>query len=137
MRQEYATPTDKAKSPVTFDDMVEFYNRLSIYIGKANFKPIFWDTQPFLKSFLPNWKKWKKVWKNQFTNYTPRTKPEQPDVNVEGIIQKWSTKRKKDESQIETISVSPMFGPEIVVQYRQYNEYYCPSAPIKTADAAI
>jgi hypothetical protein len=30
-----------------------------------------------------------------------------------------------------------MFGPEIVVQYRQYNESYCPSAPIKTADAAI
>ncbi len=29
-----------------------------------------------------------------------------------------------------------MFGQEIVVQYRQYNESYCPSAQIKTADAA-
>jgi hypothetical protein len=47
------TQTDKTKSPVTFDDMsdmVELYNQLSIYIGKADFKPIFWDnTQPFLK----------------------------------------------------------------------------------------
>jgi hypothetical protein len=51
------TPTDKAKSPVTFDDMVELYSPFSIYIGKADFKPNFWDTQPFLKSLLPNWKK--------------------------------------------------------------------------------
>jgi hypothetical protein len=46
------TPTDKSKSLVTFDDMVELYNQLSIYIGKADFKPNFWDTQPFLKSLL-------------------------------------------------------------------------------------
>jgi hypothetical protein len=131
------TPTDKAKSPVTYDDdMVELYNQTSIYIGKADFKPNFWDTQPFLKPLLPNWKKWQKVWKNRITNYTPRTKPQQPNVDVASIIEKWNTKRKTGESQIETISVSPMFGPEIVDLYRQCNESYSPSAPIKTADAA-
>jgi hypothetical protein len=91
---------------------------------------------------VPNWKKWQKVWNHCITNYTPRTKQEQPDVNVKGIFQKWNTgtKRKKEESQIQTIMISesvlPMFGQEIVVQYRQYNESYCPSAQIKTADAA-
>ncbi len=57
-------------------------------------------------------------------------------MNVTGIIQKWNTKKRKDESQIETIEVSPMFGLEIVDLYRQCNESYSPSAPIKTADAA-
>ncbi len=65
-------------------------------------------------------------------------------MNDEGIIQKWNTgtKRKKEdsESQIQTIMISesvlPMFGQEIVVQYRQYNKSNCPSAQIKTADAA-
>jgi hypothetical protein len=68
--------------------MVELYNQSSIYIGKANFKQKFWDTQPFLKSLLPNWKKWQKAWKYCMTNYTPQTKQQQPDVNVAGIIQK-------------------------------------------------
>jgi hypothetical protein len=87
------TPTDKAKSPVTYDDMVELYNHTSIYIGKADFKPNFWDTQAFLKSLLPNGKKWQKVWKNCITNYPPRTKPQQPDVDVAGIVQKWNAKK--------------------------------------------
>ncbi len=39
------TPTDKSKSPVTFDDMVELYNQLSIYIGKAEFKPKVWKNR--------------------------------------------------------------------------------------------
>lgn len=116
--------------------MVELYNQTSIYIGKADFKPNFWDTQPFLKSLLPNWKKWQKVWKNRITHYTPRTKPQHPDVDVAGIIQKWNAKKKSGESQIETVAVSPMFGPEIVDQYRQLNESYSSSAPIKTTDAA-
>jgi hypothetical protein len=101
---------------VAYDDMVELYNQTSIYIGKADFKPNFWDTQPFLKSLLPNWKKWQKVWKNRITHYTPRTKPQHPDVDVAGIIQKWNAKKKSGESQIETVAVSPMFGPEIFDQ---------------------
>jgi hypothetical protein len=35
-------PTDKTKSPVTCGEMVELYNQLSIYIGKNDFKKIFW-----------------------------------------------------------------------------------------------
>ncbi len=130
------TPADKTKSPVTYDDMVELYNQTSIYIGKADFKLMFWDTKRFLKSLQPNWKKWQKVWKNHIKYYTPRTKPQQPDVDVAGIIEKWNTKRKANESQIATISVSPMFGLDIVDLYTQCNESYNPTAPIKTADAA-
>jgi hypothetical protein len=92
---------------VAYDDMVELYNQTSIYIGKADFKPNFWDTQPFLKSLLPNWKKWQKVWKNRITHYTPRTKPQHPDVDVAGIIQKWNAKKKSGESQIETVADRP------------------------------
>jgi hypothetical protein len=121
---------------VTYDDMDELYNQTSIYIGKTDFKLNFWDTQPFLKSLQPNWKKWQKVWKIRIKYYTPRTKPQQPDVDVAGIVEKWNTKRKANESQIATISVSPMFGPDIVDLYTQCNESYNPTAPIKTADAA-
>ncbi len=48
---------DKSKSPVTFDDMVELFNQLSIYIGSKEFKTSFWKVQPFLRQLLPNWKK--------------------------------------------------------------------------------
>ncbi len=50
-------PNDKSKSLVTFDDMVELFNQLSIYIGSKEFKTMFWEVQPFLKQLLPNWKK--------------------------------------------------------------------------------
>ncbi len=96
---------------MTFDDMVGLYNQLSINMGKAEFKQNFWDTQPLLKSLLPNWKKWQKVWKNSITNYTPLTKPQQPDVDVAGIIQEWNAKKKSGESQIETVAVLPNFMP--------------------------
>ena len=83
--------------------MVELYNQTSIYIGKANFKPNFSDTQPFLKSLLPNWKKWQKVWKNHIKYYTPRTKPQQSDVDLAGIIEKWNTKKKANATNFTTL----------------------------------
>ncbi len=57
-------------------------------------------------------------------------------MDVASIIEKWNPKRKANESQIATNSVSPMFGPDIVDLYTQCNESYNPAAPIKTADAA-
>ena len=42
------TPTDKSKSPVTYDDMVELYNQTSIFIGTKDFKINFWNTVRFL-----------------------------------------------------------------------------------------
>jgi hypothetical protein len=57
-------------------------------------------------------------------------------VDVAGINEKRNSKKKESESQSATISVSPMFGLDIVDLYRQCNESYNPALPIKTADAA-
>jgi hypothetical protein len=116
--------------------MVKLFNQTSIYIGNKDFKKNFWDTQPFLKSLQPNWNKWHNAWKNRIKHYTPRTKPQQADVDVKGIIEKWNPKKPKGGSQVTTTLVSPMFGPDVVDQYRECNDSHTPTAPIKTADAA-
>jgi hypothetical protein len=83
----------------------------------------------------PKWRKWQRAYKNRIEHYTPRTDPKQPDVAVEGIIEKWNPKKK--ESQVSTIHVSPMIGPAIVEEYEDYNvTHNQSSAAIKTIDAA-
>jgi hypothetical protein len=47
---------------VSYDDMVKLYNQVTIYIGNKDFMKNFWDSQAFLQSLLPNWKKYQKVW---------------------------------------------------------------------------
>jgi hypothetical protein len=41
---------------------------------------------------------------------------------IEGVIEEWDPKKPKGTSQIKTIMVSPMFGPEIVDLYKKLNE---------------
>ena len=58
-------PTDKSKSPMTYDNMVEFYNQTSMYIGipfgNKDFKKNFGDTQPFQRTLQLYWKMSQKV----------------------------------------------------------------------------
>jgi hypothetical protein len=85
---------------------------------------------------LPNWKKWQKEGKARIVNYTPRVKPEHSDVKIRGISEEFDPKEARGTSQIKTINVSPMFGPDIVGQYTARNEAYSPDVAIKTVDAA-
>ncbi len=38
-------PDDNYESPVSYDDKVEIFNQLGIYIGKKDFKKDFWTTE--------------------------------------------------------------------------------------------
>ena len=44
--------------------------------------------------------------------------------------------RTKKQSRFQTFSVSPMFCPDVVDRYREFNESYNLTAPINTADVA-
>ena len=87
---------------------------------------------------LPNWKKWQKEGKARIVNKTPRVKPEHSDVEIRGISEEFDPKEARGTSQIKTINVSPMFGPDIVGQYtaRNGSEAYSPDVAIETVDAA-
>ena len=106
-----------------------------MYIGRKD-KKSFWDSDQFLKSLLPNWKKWQKAYKNRIANYTPRVKPLHGDVKVDNIIEDWDPKKSKGTSQLKSVMISPMFGPDRVKDYKAFNEAYSPTAHIKTVDAA-
>jgi hypothetical protein len=84
----------KSTSPVTFDDMLELYNQSSIYIGTKEFKSNFWDIQPMIRSWQPNWKRWQKAWRNCIKHYTPRTDPPKEDLELRGMIEKWNPKKR-------------------------------------------
>ncbi len=95
------------------DDLLEIMNQAAIWIAKKDYKKDFWLAESFLKVALPKWKKWQKAWKNCITHYTPLVKPQPSDVALDGVIEERDPKKPKGTSQIKTIMVSPMFGPEI------------------------
>ena len=122
---------------MSLDDLLEVMNQAAIWIAKKDYKNDFWKAESFLKVTLPKWKKWQKAWKNRITYYTPRVKPAtHSDVAIDGVIEEWDPKKPKGTSQIKTIMVSPMFGPEIVALYKKLNEKYDPAAQIKSKEAA-
>ena len=112
------TPDDNTESPVSYDDMLEIYNQLSIYIGKKSFNKNFWDTETFLKMMKPKYTKWQQAWKNRIKHYTPRAQPDYDDISVDGVIEKWDPKLSKANSQMKTIKISPMFTPDKVKMYK-------------------
>ena len=126
------TPSDKSKCPVSFDDVVEIFNQLGIYLAVHYWKKNFWDTEKFLKDTRPNYVKWQGAWKNRIKHYTPRTKPAYDDVPVDGLIEKWNPKLARSVSQIKTIPISPMFGPEIVALYKLANEKHPACTVVKS-----
>ena len=130
------TPEDSSEAPITIDEVIETLNQLAMYIARKDYKKNFWDTEPYLKQMLPKWKKWQKVWKNHILHYTPRITPQQEDVTVDGLIEKFDTKKAKSDSQIKSVKISPMFGPDVVNLYKKANEAYNPAAQIKSADDA-
>jgi hypothetical protein len=42
---------DDSPSPVAFNDVVELYNQVSIYIARNDFKQDFWRLDKFVKDF--------------------------------------------------------------------------------------
>ena len=86
------TPQDKTSCLLSFDDMIEVFNQLAIFVAKKNFSKNFWDTESFLKQTRPKYVKWQQAWKNRIKHYTPRNKPVYDEVTVEGIIETWDTK---------------------------------------------
>ena len=94
--------------------MIEIFNLTAIYIGKKDYKRNFWDSEGFLKLMKPKYVKWQNAWKNRILNYTPRYKPAHKDVDLNGIIETYDPKAKKEVSQVKTIKMSPLFGPDIV-----------------------
>ena len=120
---------------LSLDDLLEVMNQAAIWIAKKDYKNDFWKAESFLKVTLPKWKKWQKAWKNRITHYTPRVRPAtHSDVALDGVIEEWDPKKPKGTSQIKTIMVSPMFGPEIVDLYKKLNEKYDPAAQIKSKE---
>ena len=121
---------------MSFDDLVEIFNQVGIYAANQNWKQNFWDTDRFLKDVRPKYVKWQAGWKNRIKFYTPRTSPAYDDVPVHGLIEKWNTKLGKGTSQIKTIPISPMFGPEIVTLYKNANDKHPAGTVVKSQEAA-
>ena len=97
--------------------MIEVPNQIAIFIGKKNYSKNFWDSEAFLRQMKPKYVKWQNAWQNRilhYTEYTPRYKPAHKDVDLNGIIETYDPKAKKEASQVKTIKMSPLFGPEIV-----------------------
>ena len=130
------TPQDKTSCPLSFDDMIEVFNQLAIFVAKKNFSKNFWDTESFLKQTRPKYVKWQQAWKNRIKHYTPRNKPVYDEVSVEGIIETWDTKIAKGTPQIKTVKISPMFCADTVRLYREANEAHPASTVVKSSDAA-
>jgi hypothetical protein len=89
-------PTDKTKSAVTYDYMVELYNQLHLH-GQEQFKEEFWghpDLPPIIAAQL------EEVAESRIKCYTPQAKSQQEDLDVAGIIEKFNPKKKQGESQI-------------------------------------
>ena len=80
--------------------------------------------------------KWQKAWSNRIKHYTPREKPDYDLVPVDGIIEKWDTKIAKGTPQIKTIKISPMFGADVVRQYKAANEAHPPGTAVKSEESA-
>ncbi len=127
-------PDDSSEPPVTFDDMLETFNQLAMYISKEDFKKDFWSTEIFLHHQKPNYIKLQQAWQNRITHYTPRDTPAYDDVPVEGVIEEWDPKIKT--SQIKTVKISPMFGADAVRRYKDANETQPATAAVKSLEAA-
>ena len=107
-----------------------------MFVAKKNFKTNFWDTESFLKHHKAGFVKWQKAWSNRIKHYTPREKPEYDLVPVDGISEKWDTKIAKGTPQIKTIKISPMFGADVVRQYKAANEAHPPGTAVKSEESA-
>ncbi len=46
---------DISDPPVSFDDTLEIFNQLGIYIGKKDFRKDYWTTESLLRSQKPNY----------------------------------------------------------------------------------
>ena len=112
------TPQDTSPFPISFDEMLEIFNQIYMFVAKKNFTKNFWDSEGFLRLHKTGFVKWQKAWSNRIKHFTPREKPEHDLVSVEGIIEKWDTKLPKGTSQINTIKILPMFGTDVVRQYQ-------------------
>ena len=80
--------------------------------------------------------KWQNAWQNRILYYTPRYKPAHKDVDLNGIIEIYDPKAKKDVSQAKTIRMSPLFGQDIVKLYTAANEAHPASTVVKSLVAA-
>ncbi len=117
-------PDDNSDTPVSFDNMLEIFNQLGIYIGNKEFKRDFWTTESFLKSQKPNNIKWQQAWKNSIKHYTPRVTPEYDNVPVDGVFEKWDPRLKA--SQIA----------DVVRLYKETNEAHPATTVVKSQEAA-
>ena len=125
---------------MSLDDLLEVMNQAAIWIAKKDYRNDFWKAESFLKVTLPKWKKWQKAWqwKNRITHYTPRVKPAtHSDAAIEGVIEEWDPKKPKGTSQIKTIMVSPMFGPEITAPLAEWLKAKAVSSHILTWTAWV
>ena len=112
--------------------MIEVFNQIAIFMGKKNYSRNFWDSEAFLRLMKPKYVKWQNAWKNRILYCTPRYKPAHKDVAVNGIIENWDPKGKKDANQPKTIKMSPLFGPDIVKLYTAANEAHPASTVVKS-----
>jgi hypothetical protein len=130
------TPQDTSPSPISFDEMFEIFNQISIYIAKKKFKHNFWDSEGFLRLHKTGFVKWQKAWSNRIKHFTPHEKPDYDLAPDGGIIEKWDTKIPKETSQIKTIKFSPMFGADVVRQYKAAKEVHPPGTAVKSEESA-
>ena len=82
--------------------MIEVFNQIAIFIGKKNYNKNFWETEAFLRLMRPKYVKWQNAWQNRILHYTPRYKPAHKDVDLNGIIETYDPKAKKEVSQVKT-----------------------------------
>jgi hypothetical protein len=129
------TPQDTSPSPISFDEMLEIFNQIYMFVAKKNFTKNFWDSESFLKNHKVGFVKWQKAWSNRIKHYSPREKPDYDLVPVDGIIEKWDTKIVKGTPRIKTIKISPMFGADVVRQYKAANEAHPPGTAVKSEES--
>ena len=82
--------------------MIEVFNQIAIFIGKKSYSKNFWETEAFLRLTKPKYVKWQNAWQNRILHYTPRYKPAHKDVDLNGIIETYDPKAKKEVSQVKT-----------------------------------
>ncbi len=59
------------------------------------------------------------------------------EVEFTNMIELCDPKQKKNASQCTSITVSPLFGPDIVQLYKDTNQKYKPTAPVKSTGAGV